>query len=69
MTIKRISEGVYKVTDSKGTWIAKKVLATNSAKIHWCGWECEDANETSCANSWAVAFPTFKALKEFSQKF
>ena len=68
MKVTRIKKGVYKVVDSKGTWIAREVFSTNSSKTHWCGWNCEDNQDTSCENSWAVAFPTFKSLKEYSQK-
>ncbi len=68
MKVTRIKKGVYKVVDAQGTWIAREVFATDSSKSYWCAWDCEDNQDTSCENSWGEAFPTFKALKEASQK-
>lgn len=68
MKVTRIREGVYRVTDSQGTWIAKRTFSSNSNKSYWCGWACENEHETNDYNSWAVAFPTFKLLKQFSQQ-
>ena len=69
MIVSKIREGVYKVTDEKGVWMAMRIFASDSNKSYWCGWECDDENKTSDSNSWGVNFPTFKALKEFSNNY
>ena len=66
MKVTRIKEGIYKVVDTQGSWIAKRIYSTDSKKFYWAAWECETAEETTDDNSWAVAFPTFKALKEYA---
>tara|TARA_R110000782_G_scaffold7345_6_gene24780 strand:- start:9718 stop:9975 length:258 start_codon:yes stop_codon:yes gene_type:complete len=66
MKVTRIEKGIYKVKDVTGTWIAKKVFASDSNKSYWCAWDCENENETSCENSWGVTFSTFKLLKRHS---
>jgi len=66
MTVTKIKEGVYKVVDAQGTWIAKRVYATDSNKAYWSAWDCESPEDTTNENSWAVSFPTFKALKQFA---
>ena len=68
MKVTRITEGVYKVVDAQGTWIAKRVFATDSNKSYWGAWDCENPQETTNENSWAVAYPTFKALKQYASK-
>jgi len=68
MKVTRIIKGVYKVIDINGTWIAKQVFASDSSQSYWCAWSCENSEDTSCENSWAVAYPTFKALKQFAQR-
>ena len=47
MKVEKIQEGVYKVTDSQGVWIAKGGYATANNK--WTAFECNKAED--CSNS------------------
>ena len=67
MKVTRIREGIYKIVDSKGTWIAKGGFATVNNK--WQAFECDREEDCSNENNWAVEFDTFKQLKKFSQSF
>lgn len=67
MKVTKIKEGVYKVTDSKGTWIARGGYATMNNK--WVANECDKYEDCTDENSWAVQFDTFKQLKQYAQKF
>ena len=67
MKVTRIRQGVYRVTDSDGTWIAKG----GSATVNGTGQAFDCSNEDDCSNlnNWAVAFETFKQLKNYAQSF
>jgi len=67
MKVTKLQEGVYKVTDSQGTWIAKGGYATANGK--WTAYECDNQDDCSNETNWAVQFDTFKQLKQYSQKF
>jgi hypothetical protein len=67
MTVKRIKEGIYKVEDSQGTWIATGGFATMNGK--WVAHECNTYEECTTLNSWAVQFDTFKQLKQYAKSF
>ena len=66
MKVSRIQNGIYKITDSKGTWIAKGGMQTFSGK--WTAYDCSDADSCSDMNNWGISFDTFKQLKKFSQQ-
>ena len=68
MKVTKLQKGVYKVEDSKGTWIARGGFdATDNGK--WIANDCETLEERNDENSWAVSFDTFKQLKDYSQSF
>ena len=67
MKVTKLREGVYKVTDSKGTWIAKGGYSTLNNK--WGGWDATSEDEVSNETNWGVTFNTFKELKKYSQSF
>jgi len=67
MRVNKIKEGVYKVKDSKGTWIAKGGLSTINGK--WTAYECSFYDECSNLNNWGVQFDTFKQLKQYAKSF
>jgi len=67
MKVTKIQEGIYKVVDSQGTWIAKGGYATIDGQ--WGAWDCDNHNDCTDLNNWAVSFKTFKQLKQFSQSF
>jgi len=67
MKVTKIQQGVYKVVDSQGTWIAKGGCATVNGE--WGAWDCDNYDDCTNSNSWAVSFKTFKQLKQFSQSF
>ena len=67
MKVSKLKEGVYKVTDKQGTWIAKGGYATDNNR--WVAYDCSDIYECSDNNNWAVSFKTFKQLKAYSQSF
>jgi len=67
MKVSKIQEGVYKITDNQGTWIAKGGYATANNK--WTAYETDNADECSIKNNWGVQFDTFKQLKKYSQSF
>lgn len=64
MKVEKIQEGVYRVTDSQGVWIAKGGYATANNK--WTAFECNKAEDCSNENNWAVSFDTFKQLKQYA---
>ena len=66
MKVTKITNGIYKVTDSQGTWIAKGGEATVNGT--WTAYECDNADDCSINNNWAVQFKTFKQLKKYSQQ-
>lgn len=65
--IERIQNGVYKVTDSEGVWIARGGYATMNGK--WVAFDCEKFEDCSDLNSWGVQFNTFKELKDYAFNF
>ena len=65
MKVTKISEGIYKVVDAEGTWIARGGVATMNGM--WVANDCDNINNASCDNSWAVQFKTFAQLKKYSQ--
>tara|TARA_B100000963_G_C22640839_1_gene680449 strand:- start:1221 stop:1424 length:204 start_codon:yes stop_codon:yes gene_type:complete len=65
MKVTRIREGVYRVKDSEGTWIARGGSATVNGG--WQAFDCINPEECSNENNWAVQFDTFKQLKDYSQ--
>ena len=67
MKVTKLREGVYRVTDSKGTWIAKGGYSTNDNK--WGAWDATSEDEVSNDTNWGVTFDTFKQLKKYSQSF
>ena len=67
MKVTKLTIGTYKVVDAKGTWIARGGEATVNGM--WVANECDNADDTSCENSWAVEFKTFAQLKKYSQLF
>lgn len=67
MKVTKLGLGIYKVVDAKGTWIARGGEATVNGM--WVANDCGNADDTTCENSWAVEFKTFKQLKSFSQSF
>lgn len=67
MKVSKITEGVYKVTDKQGTWIAKGGFATSNNK--WTAYDADNADDCSNENNWAVQFDTFKQLKKYAQSF
>ena len=67
MKTKRIRKGVYKIQDSQGTWIASGGEATVDGL--WVANECEKEEDCCNENNWAVAFKSFKELKQWSQSF
>ena len=66
MKVTKITNGIYKVTDSQGTWIAKGGEATVNGT--WTAYECDNVDDCSINNNWAVQFKTFKQLKRYSQQ-
>jgi len=67
MKVTKLREGVYKVTDSQGTWIATGGYATVNGK--WTAYDTDNFIDCSVDNNWAVQFDTFKQLKKYSQSF
>ena len=67
MKVTKIAKGLYKVVDSKGTWLA--MGPNRSEGNYWIGYECD--NESDCSNdtNWGVGFKTFAQLKRYSQSF
>tara|TARA_R100000734_G_C3277449_1_gene71918 strand:+ start:269 stop:472 length:204 start_codon:yes stop_codon:yes gene_type:complete len=65
MKVEKIQEGVYRVTDSQGVWIAKGGYATANNK--WTAFECNKVEDCSNENNWAVSFDTFKQLKQYAK--
>ena len=63
MKVKRIETGIYKVIDTKGTWIAR------FSGTYWVAYDCDNQDDTNNDNNWGVSFKTFKQLKEYSQSF
>jgi hypothetical protein len=70
-TIKRISEGVYRVTDKDGTFMIRGGYATNNGL--WvacdCDSDCDNVFDLDFTKDWAVAFKTKKELLKYSQSF
>jgi len=64
MKVLKLQEGVYKVTDNQGTWIAVGGCASDNGK--WMAYSADNFNGCSLENNWAVQFKTFKQLKEHS---
>jgi len=67
MKITKLSKGTYKVLDAKGTWIARGGEATVNGM--WTANDCENVDDLSSENNWAVEFKTFAQLKRYSQSF
>ena len=67
MKVTKIKEGIYKVVDSQGTWIARGRYQTVSGL--WTAFDCDNHLDCSDENNWGVEFKTFKQLKEYSQSF
>ena len=67
MKVTKISKGIYKVVDSKGTWIARGAEATGNGM--WVANDCDNIDDLSDRNNWAVAFKTFAELKKYAQSF
>ena len=65
MIVKRIQEGIYKIKDSKGTWIAMGGFATMNGK--WTAYDSCTREDCKTINNWAIEFDTFKQLKEFAK--
>jgi hypothetical protein len=65
MKVTKLKQGVYKVTDSQGVWIARGGAGTNNGK--WTANECDKLEDCTTENNWAVEFKTFKQLKQFAQ--
>ena len=58
MKVTKIKEGIYKVVDSQGTWIARGGYQTES-KL-WTAFDCESHLDCSDLNNLGVDFKTFK---------
>lgn len=67
MKVTKIQNGVYKVIDNQGTWIAKGGAQTMNGQ--WTAFDCSDVEECSNLNNWGVSFNTFKQLKNYAQQF
>ncbi len=67
MKVTKITKGIYKVVDSQGTWIARGGQATVNGM--WTANDCDNVNEISSENNWAVQFKTFAQLKKYSKAF
>ena len=67
MTITKLSKGTYKVIDAQGTWIARGGEATVNGM--WTANDCDNVDDLSSENNWAVEFKTFAQLKKYSQSF
>lgn len=67
MKVTKLSQGIYKIVDAQGTWIAKGGNQTVSGD--WTAYDCEDKFDCSDENNWGVGFKTFKELKNYSQSF
>ena len=67
MKVIKIKEGVYKIKDSKGTWIATGGCATMNGK--WTAYDCNTYDECTTLNNWGTQFNTFKQLKQYSKSF
>ena len=68
MKVTKLKKGVYKVVDSKGTWIARGGFdGTDNGK--WVANDCETLEDCNDNNSWAISFNTFKELKEYAKSF
>ena len=65
MKVNKIQEGVYKIKDSKGIWIAVGGFATINGK--WTAYEANTYEDCATINNWGVQFDTFKQLKEFAK--
>ena len=61
--VKKISEGAYKVTDSKGVFIIR------NNEGWWTAYDCNDIYDTTNENNWGVGFKTKKALLDYAAKF
>jgi hypothetical protein len=66
MKITKLYSGVYRVEDSKGTWVAAGGYATINGK--WTAYDCSNRKDCTTVNNWGVQFNTFKDLKKFSQE-
>ena len=67
MKITKLSKGTYKVVDAQGTWIARGGEATVNGM--WTANDCDNVDDLSSDNNWAVEFKTFAQLKKYSQSF
>jgi len=67
MKVNKIQEGVYKIKDSKGTWIAVGGYATMNGK--WTAYDCSTYDECTTLNNWGTQFDTFKQLKQYAKSF
>jgi hypothetical protein len=65
MKVNKIQEGIYKVKDSKGTWIAMGGFATSNGK--WTAYESTTRENCTTSNNWGVQFDTFKQLKQYAK--
>jgi hypothetical protein len=65
MKVKRIQEGIYKIKDSKGTWIAMGGFATINGK--WTAYDSSTREDCETINNWAIEFDTFKQLKQYAK--
>ena len=67
MKVTRIRQGVYRVKDSQGTWIARGGSVTVNGG--WYAFDCNNPEDCSNENNWGVQFNTFKELKNYAQSF
>ena len=67
MKVNKIRTGVYKIKDSKGTWIATGGYDTMNGK--WTAFDASTREDCTTLNNWAVQFDTFKQLKQFANNF
>ena len=67
MKVTKLGIGTYKVVDAQGTWIARGGQATVNGM--WTANDCDNLNDLSNENNWAVEFKTFDQLKKYSQSF
>ncbi len=66
MKVNKIQKGVYKIKNSKGTWIARGGFAA-TVNGKWMAFDCNTYEDCSDFNNWGVQFDTFKQLKEFAK--
>jgi len=68
MKVNKIRQGVYKIKDSKGTWIATGGY-TGGYNGKWTAFDASTPEDCTTLNNWAVQFDTFKQLKQFANNF